>query len=129
MKEKAMRPVDQFVAGIMVFPDVQETEGDMFGERSFRVEGREFLHLHGSAVHMLLPREVKAKAIAEGRATDHPYARGAGRVALYLQSGGHVADALTLAKVSYDYVAGLGSASRSPRAPNRRMAEAHTSTP
>ncbi len=113
----------------MGFPGVQETEGDMFGERSFRIAGREFLHLHGSAVHMVLPRDVKAKAMAEGRATEHPYAPGGGRVALYLRSGGQLGDALALAKVSYEYMARVGSASRSPKAPNRRTAEAQEASP
>jgi hypothetical protein len=69
------RVVDRFVQTITRFPNVQETEGDMFGERSFRVSGKEFLHVHGSStLHLLLPREVKAEAIARGQAREHPYA-------------------------------------------------------
>lgn len=108
MKGDAARAVDRFVAEILGFPGVEEAEGDMYGERSFRVGGREFLHLHGSVVHMLLPREVKARAMAEGRISEHPYAPGGSRAALYLRPGARLEDALALARVSYDYVASLG---------------------
>jgi hypothetical protein len=42
------RVMDLFVQEIARLPDIQETEGDRFGERSFRVGGREFLHIHGN---------------------------------------------------------------------------------
>jgi len=101
------RIVDLFVEGITRFPDVQETEGDMFGERSFRVGGREFLHVHGSStLHILLPTEVKAEAMARGQANQHPYAPRSGMVEFHLLREDQLQEALGLAKKSYDYVRG-----------------------
>jgi hypothetical protein len=101
------RVIDLFVQEITRLPDVQETEGERFGERSFRVGGREFLHLHGSStVHILLPPEVKAEAMAQGQAHQHPYAPRSGMVELYLRKEDQLPRALGLAKKSYDYVWG-----------------------
>src|ERR1700730_7458758 len=48
-RKKVMASVmDLFVQEIAKLPDIQETEGDRFGERSFRVGGREVLHIHGT---------------------------------------------------------------------------------
>lgn len=97
--------IDLFVQEITRCPDVLETEGDMFGERSFRVGGREFLHIHGnSTLHILLSREVKAEAIARGQARQHPYSPRSGMVECHLRREDQVPGALGLAKQSYDHV-------------------------
>jgi hypothetical protein len=97
--------MDLFVQEIARLPDIQETEGDRFGERSFRVGGREFLHIHGnSTLHILLAKEVKAEAIASGQAHQHPYAPRSGMVELHLREEDQLAGALGLAKKSYDKV-------------------------
>jgi hypothetical protein len=101
------RVIDLFVQQITTLPDVQETEGDRFGERSFRVGGREFLHVHGSStLHILLPPEVKAEAMAQGQARQHPYAPQSGMVEVYLRREDQLSEALGLAKKSYGYVWG-----------------------
>jgi len=97
--------MDLFVQEIARFPDTQETVGDRFGERSFRVGGREFLHIHGnSTLHILLSREVKAEAIAYGQAHQHPWAPRSGMVELHLRKEDQLAGALGLARKSYDHV-------------------------
>ncbi len=97
---------DRFRAEILRLPKVQEAEGDMFGERSFRVGGREFLHIHGrSTLHILLPKEVKAEALAKGQAYQHPYAPRSGMVEVPLRSEEQLPNALVLAKTSYEFLA------------------------
>ncbi len=99
------RVIDLFVQEIKRFPDVQETEGDRFGERSFRVGGREFLHVHGSStLHILLPTKVKAEIIARGQAHQHPYAPRTGMVEFQLRREDQLSEAVGLAKKSYDYI-------------------------
>ena len=72
---------------LLALPDVVEVEGDMVGERSFRVNGREFLHVHGAALlHIGLTREQKATAIANGEARPNPYAPRSGAVEVHLTS-------------------------------------------
>ncbi len=101
------RVIDLFVQEITRFPDVQETEGDRFGERSFRVGGREFLHAHGSStLHILLPMKGKAEVIAGGQAHQHPYAPRSGMVEVHLRREDQLSEAVGLAKKSYDYVWG-----------------------
>jgi hypothetical protein len=101
------RVIDLFVQEITRFPDVHETEGDRFGERSFRVGGREFLHVHGSStIHILLPRKAKTEAMAQGQAHQHPYAPRSGMVEFHLQREDQLSEAVGLAKKSYDYVWG-----------------------
>jgi hypothetical protein len=112
---------DLFVQEITRFPDVQETRGDMFGERSFRVGGREFLHIHEpSIVHMLLSKEAKAEAIARGLAHQHPYAPRSGMVELRLQKEDEPAAALELAKQSYDYIRNRAHTAALPQAADGR---------
>ncbi len=97
--------MDVFVQAITKFHDVQETEGDMHGERSFKVGSQEFLHIHGNAkLHILLSREVKAEAIAGGQAHQHPYSPRSGMVELHLRNEDQLAGALEVAKKSYEYV-------------------------
>jgi len=94
---------DIFIEQIMWFPGVQETRGEMFGERSFRIDGREFLHVHGrSTLHLLLSMEAKSEAIARGLAHQHPYAPRSGMVELRLRREDQLGAALGLAKQSYD---------------------------
>jgi Luciferase len=96
---------DIFIEKIMWFPGVQETRGEMFGERSFRIDGREFLHVHGrSTLHLLLSMEAKSEAIARGLAHQHPYAPRSGMVELRLRREDQLGAALGLAKQSYDYM-------------------------
>jgi hypothetical protein len=71
---------DLFIEQIMWFPGVQETQGEMFGERSFRIEG-----------------------MARGLAHQHPYAPRSGMVELRLRKEDQLGAALGLAKQSYDY--------------------------
>ena len=96
---------DLFIEQIMWFPGVQETQGEMFGERSFRIEGREFLHIHGrSTVHVLVSMEAKSEGMARGLAHQHPYAPRSGMVELRLRKEDQLRAALGLAKQSYDYI-------------------------
>jgi hypothetical protein len=81
-----MNATDVLLSELLSLPDVEEVEGDMAGERSFRVRGREFLHVHGaSLLHIGLTREQKAAAIAGGVARPHPYAPRSGLVELHLR--------------------------------------------
>lgn len=97
--------MDLFVQEISEFPDTKETEGDRFAERSFRVGGREFLHIHGSStLHILLSTGVKAEAMASGQAQQHPFAPRSGMVELRLCKEDQLAGALRLAKKSYEHV-------------------------
>lgn len=99
------RATDQFLREMLSLPEVQIVEGDMSSERSLTVGGREFLHIHGNTtLHLLLPKDVKAEAIADGQAQQHPYAPKSGMIALYLKSGNQLPAALRLAKISYEYV-------------------------
>jgi Family of unknown function (DUF5519) len=110
--------MDLFVLEIASFPDARETKGDMFGERSFRVGGREFLHIHGnSTLHILLSREAKAEAITCGQAHQHPYSARSGMVESHLHDSDQLAGALGLAKKSYDYVRRKAAAPASQPAP------------
>ncbi len=98
--------MEAFLGEVLKFPGVQEVEGDMFGERSLQVGGREFLHVHGrSTLHILLPKEVKADALAKGHAHQHPYAPRSGMVEAYLRSEEQLHNALTLARTAYEFLA------------------------
>jgi hypothetical protein len=64
---------DLFIEQVMWFPGVQETECEAFNERSFRIEGREFLRVQGnSRLQLPLSRKAKAVAIARGLARQAP---------------------------------------------------------
>ena len=93
---------------LLALPDVAEVEGDMVGERSFRVGGREFLHVHGTALlHIGLRREQKAAAIAAGEAHAHPYAPNSGAVELELRSPSQLPAARLLAALARERAAAL----------------------
>ena len=80
-----MSATDDLLDELRALPGVAEAPGDMAGERSFRVRGREFLHVHGtSLLHIGLTREQKAAAVARGDARPHPYAPRSGAVELHL---------------------------------------------
>jgi hypothetical protein len=96
----------RFLQEIKSLPGVVEAQGDMFGERSFQVGAREFMHIHGSStLHILLPKDAKARALEQGRAHQHPFAPRSGMVELRLRSDGELGDALELARVAYDFLA------------------------
>src|SRR5947209_20357191 len=96
------------VAELLTGPDVEETVGDMVGERSFRVDGREFLHVHGaSLLHISLTREQKAAAIAAGEARTHPYAPHSGAVELHLTAEDQLPAARRLAALALERTAAL----------------------
>jgi hypothetical protein len=104
----AMHPAGTLLAELLARPDVEEAEGDMAGERSFRVEGREFLHVHGAALfHIGLSREQKAVALAAGEARTHPYAPHSGAVELHLTSPEQLPAALRLATLALERTAAL----------------------
>ena len=93
---------------LLAQPEVEEAEGDMAGERSFRVHGREFLHVHGaSLLHIGLTREQKAAAIASGEARPHPYAPNSGAVELRLTSEAQLPAARRLAALALERTAAL----------------------
>ncbi len=107
------RPTDVLLQELLARPGVIEAEGDMMGERSFQVEGREFLHLHGSStLHIHLSREEKATAIAAGEAREHPYAPRSGLVELRLTAEDQLPTARRLVSLALTRVASL--AERSP---------------
>ena len=96
------------VEELMALPDVAEAEGDMAGERSFRVDGREFLHVHGAGLlHIGLTRQQKAEAIAAGEARAHPYAPKSGAVELYLSSPDQLPAARRLTALAYERAAAV----------------------
>jgi hypothetical protein len=96
------------VEELLALPDVAETEGDMAGERSFRVNGREFLHVHGTGLlHIGLTREQKAAAIAAGEARVHPYAPKSGAVELHLASPQQLPAARRLSALAYERAAAV----------------------
>ena len=93
---------------VLAVPGVEEAEGDMAGERSFRVGGREFLHVHGSSLlHIGLTREQKAAAIAAGEARAHPYAPNSGAVELRLRSLDQLPAARRLAALALERTAAM----------------------
>ena len=103
-----LRPAEVLIQELLARPDVAEAPGDMMGERSFQVQGREFLHLHGSStLHIHLSREEKAAAIAAGEAREHPYAPRSGMVELRLAAEEQLPAARRLVDLALARVAGL----------------------
>lgn len=96
-----------FIEHVKWFPGVEETRGEIFGERSLRIEGRAFLCVHEcSTICLLLSTEAKAEAMKRGLAQQHPCGPPGGIVELRLQRDDQLGAALGLAKQSYDYVRG-----------------------
>lgn len=95
--------VEAFVEAVLAFPEVYETEGDIAGERSFRVGRREFLHVHGPALHIVLPREAKEEALAAGKAERHPVVPRSGYVQFRLRSEEDLDAAGALARIAYEH--------------------------
>lgn len=103
-----MNPTQVLLDELLARPEVQEAEGDMAGERSFQVDGREFLHVHGSSLlHIGLTREQKAAAIAAGEARPHPYAPNSGAIELYLRSADQLPAARRLAALALERTAAM----------------------
>jgi hypothetical protein len=101
-----MSPIETLLQELLATPGVEETEGDMMGERSFRVGGREFMHLHGSSLlHIGLTREQKAAALAAGEARPHPYAPNSGAVELHLRTESQLPTARHLATLARERAA------------------------
>ena len=105
-----MSPIETLLQELLATPGVEETEGDMMGERSFRIGGREFMHLHGSSLlHIGLTREQKAASIAAGEARPHPYAPNSGAVELHLRSADQLPTARHLATLALERVSALAA--------------------
>src|SRR6266542_4627990 len=103
-----MNTTDVLLRELLALPDVEEAVGDMVGERSFRVHGREFLHVHGtSLLHIGLTREQKAAAIAAGEARPHPYAPNSGAVELHLRTEDQLPVARRLAHLALERAAAM----------------------
>lgn len=98
-------PVEALVKEVIRFPGAYETEGDMVGERSFRVGRREFLHVHGRVLHLILPKAEKEGALSSGRAEQHPIVPRSGYVQVRISSESDLEGALALAKRAYDHAA------------------------
>jgi hypothetical protein len=115
-----MRAIDDLLQALLALPGVEETEGDMAGERSLRVHGREFLHVHGAALlHIGLTREQKAAAVASGEARPHPYAPRSGAVELHLTSPAQLPAARRLAALALERCAALAARFSPPAGPAR----------
>ena len=105
-----MTPTETLLQELLALPGVEEAEGDMMGERSFRIGGREFLHLHGaSLLHIGLTREQKAEALAAGDAHPHPYAPNSGAVELHLRSPDQLPTARRLATLALERSSALAA--------------------
>jgi hypothetical protein len=105
-----MTPTQSLIQELLAFPGVEETEGDMMGERSFRIGGREFMHLHGaSLLHIGLTREQKAAALAAGEARPHPYAPNSGAVELHLRTPDQLPTARRLTALALERASALAS--------------------
>ena len=105
-----MNAIDVLLAELLALPGVEEALGDMAGERSFRVNGREFLHVHGDALlHIGLTREQKAAAIAAGEARIHPYSPNSGAVELRLRSPAQLPAARRLAALALERTAAMAT--------------------
>ena len=103
-----MRPAEILLAELLGHREVEEAEGDLMGERSFRIRGREFLHVHGASVlHIHLSREQKDEAIGAGAARQHPYAPRSGLVELRLTAEAQLPAARHLASLAMARVASL----------------------
>jgi hypothetical protein len=101
-------PAATLLAELLAQPDVELGQGDMAGERSVRVKGREFLHVHGrSLLHIHLTRAEKEAALASGEAEPHPYAPRSGMVELNLISEDQLPAARRLARQAMVRVAAL----------------------
>ncbi|HEU5318619.1 MAG TPA: luciferase family protein [Chloroflexota bacterium] len=99
-------PADVLLGELLAREEVEEAVGDMVGERSFRVGGREFLHVHGRAVlHIALTREQKAAALAAGEARVHPYSPRSGAVELHLRSEDQLPAARRLVQLALERAA------------------------
>ena len=88
------------------WPGVRAAWGER-GELSFRVGKREVGHLHGDhALHLGLPRELKAQLAADGRVVDHPVFPGHPKMAARrIADQADVRDVLTILRLSYEHVA------------------------
>ncbi len=110
---------DLFIKGTASLPDVQQTEGDQFGEWAFRVHGREFLHVRGgSTLHFLLSGEAKAEALKCGYAHQHPDAPQSDMLEVQLRKKHQLIPAMWLARQSYGYIrygAGPATSGCAPR--------------
>ena len=105
-----MTPAETLVQELLALPDVEEAEGDMMGERSFRIGGREFMHLHGtSLLHIGLTREQKAAATTAGEARPHPYAPNSGAVELHLRTADQLPTARRLITLARERVSALAA--------------------
>ena len=105
-----MTPTETLIQDLLSLPGVEETEGDMMGERSFRIGGREFMHLHGtSLLHIGLTREQKDAALAAGEARPHPYAPNSGAVELHLRTPDQLPIARRLTTQALERVSALAT--------------------
>ena len=105
-----MTPTETLLQELLALPGVEETEGDMMGERSFRINGREFMHLHGaSLLHIGLTREQKAAALAAGEARPHPYAPNSGAIELHLRTPDQLPTARHLATLALERASALAT--------------------
>jgi len=107
---------DLITREVLTWPGVT-AHAHRFGGTEYRLGTREIGHLHGD--HLLdvpLPRTVRDRLIAEGRASAHHVLPESGWVSLTLRGGGDRAAALELLRRSYD----LAVQQRGRRAANPR---------
>jgi len=90
---------------VTAWPGVHTAWGSR-GEFSFRVGRREIGHLHGDhAAHFMLPKEVFAELLDQGRVTYHPiFPDKPGPAARRIQGDEDVRDVIALMRQNYERV-------------------------
>lgn len=93
----------QITDEVTSWPDVTAGTGSR-GEWAFRLDQREFGHLHGDDVaHFFFPKDVWTGLFAEGRITHHPvFPDRVGPAARRIETAADVDDVIALLRVNYD---------------------------
>lgn len=74
-----------------------------FGGLEYRIGRREIGHVHGdSLADIPLPKKVRDRIVAEGRADPHHVLPGSGWVSVHLRLEADIERAITLLRLSYD---------------------------
>lgn len=91
---------------ILSLEGVTERQSAGIHEDAFYVAGKMFMHIHGAAhCDIRLPKDVQARALAEGRARPHRYAPEAGYVTFVVRDEKDFEAVLELIRASHHYFA------------------------
>jgi hypothetical protein len=89
---------------LLSWPEVTQ-QPHRFGGIEFQYRGKEIGHLHGEhLVDLLLPRSMRDRFIADGRAQPHHMYPDSGWVSVYIKTNEDVVNAIELLRVKYDHM-------------------------